>query len=84
MKITLPSHAVRSRRFFYGPKEEVSIAFVGTLDECKKFIADDDDSVYHTAHNESGRWSLRVVTTASLSPSALRQAEYAAINQSHR
>jgi hypothetical protein len=78
----LPTHAVRARRFFYGPKEETSIAFTGTLAECKEFIRLDDAEIYRTSHNESGRWRLRVVTTASLSPSALVDAERRAVEQS--
>ena len=78
----LPSHAVRARRFFYGPKEETSIAFCGTLAECKEFIRLDDAETYRTSHNESGRWRLRIVTTASLSPYALLDAERKAEEQS--
>lgn len=73
--MNLPSHAVRSRRFFFGPKEKVAIAFVGTLAECKKYVSDNNASVYHTSHNESGRWSLRIVRINALRPWALRDAE---------
>lgn len=67
---TLPSHAVRATRYFYGPSQTKSIVFVGTLPECREFVRDDNRGIYHTAHNESGRWDLRIVTTNSLSPSA--------------
>jgi hypothetical protein len=74
--MNLPSHAVRSRRFFYGPtSDKIGIAFLGTLAECKKFIADDDATIYHTSHNESGRWLLRIVRTNTLSQSAIWDAE---------
>jgi hypothetical protein len=76
MTSQFPSHAVRSRKFFYGPSETIGIAFVGTLAECRSFIAKDSAEIYRTEHNESGRWSLKVVTTASLRPAALRDAEY--------
>ena len=82
---TLPSHAVRSRRFFYGPSaDEIGIAFVGTLAECRKFIADDNAEIYHTRHNESGRWSLRIVTTNSLRPYAHQSADQRLSAQSYR
>jgi hypothetical protein len=79
---TLPPHCVRARQFFYGPTETTSIAFVGTLAECKEFIQLDDKEVYRTSHNESGRWVLKIVTTNSLSPSARRNAEYKIEEQS--
>lgn len=79
--ITLPSHVVRARRFWYGQKETFSIAFVGTLKECREFIKQDDCEVYRLEHNESGRPILRIVTTASLRPCALRDAEYRAEEQ---
>ena len=72
---TLPSHAVRARRFYYGPSEKTLIAFVGTLAECKEFIRLDNDEIYRTSHNESGRWTLRIVTTNSLRPYARQEAE---------
>ena len=71
----LPSHCVRARRFFYGPAEKTSIAFVGTLDECREFIRADDAEIYRTSHNESGRWTLRIATTNSLRPYARQQAD---------
>ena len=74
---TLPSHCIRARRFFYGPQpDKISIAFLGTLAECREFIRRDVDEIYRTDHNESGRWRLRIVTTNSLRPYALRDAEY--------
>lgn len=72
---SLPTHAIRSRRFFYGPKEEISIAFVGTRAECKEWIKADDATIYHTAHNESGRWALKIIRTNQLRPYALLEAE---------
>ncbi len=81
---TLPSHAVRARRFYFGPKEKTSIAFVGTLAECKEFIRLDNEEIYRTSHNESGRWTLRIVTTNSLRPYARREAEDKLIEQSMR
>lgn len=77
----LPSHAVRARRFFYGPTSTTSIAFVGSLQECKEFIRLDNSEVYHTSHNEAGRWTLRIVPTHSLSPFATQQAEQCAYDQ---
>lgn len=75
----LPSHAVRSRQFYYGTQPDgVGIAYVGTLAECREFIRADGENIYRTAHNESGPWRLRIVTTASLSPYAITQAENAA------
>ncbi len=79
---TLPSHAVRARRFFYGPSEKVSIAFVGSLAECKEFIRAQSARTYCTSPNESGRWSLRIVRTNSLRPYALLEAEYKTEEQS--
>ena len=74
MTNVLPSHCVRARRYFFGPSEITSVVFVGTLAECRDFIRADDAKVYRTAHNESGRWSLRIVTTNSLRPYARQQA----------
>lgn len=72
---TLPTHAIRSRRFFYGPKEEIGIAFVGTLTECKAWIKADDAEIYRTAHNESGRWALKIIRTNQLRPYAILDAK---------
>lgn len=80
-KSALPSHAVRARRFLFGPSEKVSIAFVGTRAECKEFITRDLEKPYYTANDESGRWSLKIVTTNSLSPYARSEAEYKLIEQ---
>lgn len=78
MKTSLPSHAVRSRQFYYGNQpDSVGITYVGTLAECQEFIRADGENVYRTEHNESGRWRLRIVTTASLGPYAIMQAENA-------
>lgn len=71
---TLPSHVVRARRYYYGPKETSSIAHVGSLQECKDFIRRDGDSPYYTEQNESGRWSLRIVTSHSLGQAASMEA----------
>ena len=71
----LPSHCVRARRYFYGPAETTSIVFVGSLAECREFISADDAEIYYTSHNESGRWTLRIVTTNSLRPYARQQAD---------
>ena len=81
---TLASHAVRARRFFYGPKETTSIAFVGSLTECKDFIARRSSETYHLSHNESGAPSYKIVTTNSLSPYARQQAEQTAWEQTQR
>lgn len=81
---SLPTHAIRSRRFFYGPKEEISIAFVGTLAECKAWIKADDAEIYRTAHNESGRWALKIIKTNQLRPYALLDAERTLEEQSWR
>ena len=67
---TLPSHAVRATRYFYGPSQTKSIVFIGTLPECREFVRNSDRDRYYTAHNESSRWDLRIVTTNSLSSSA--------------
>jgi hypothetical protein len=72
---TLPTHSVRARRFYYGPKEETSIVFLGTLTECKAWIKADDAKTYRTAPNESGRWALKIVRTNQLRPYALLNAE---------
>jgi hypothetical protein len=81
----LPSHAVRSRQFYYGMQPDVvGIAYVGTLAECKDFISQDAENVYRTAHNESGRWRLRIVNTASLRPFAIMQAENAWQQRAYR
>lgn len=71
----LPSHCVRARSFFYGPSETTSIVFVGTLNECREFIRKDNAEIYRTSQNESGRRSLRIVTTNSLRPYARQQAD---------
>lgn len=71
----LPSHAVRERRFFYDSvADDVRIAFVGTLAQCRKYIRTAEAGTYHLGHNESGRPALHVVRTASLSPWAMAQA----------
>ena len=75
MSTTRPTHAVRYRRFFYGKQEDqVGIAFVGSLAECREFIREDDACIYYTSHNEVGRCHLHTVRTASLRPYALEQA----------
>ena len=71
----LPSHAVRARRFFFDGEITFSIVLVGTRAECKAFIADSDDSIYCTEHNEATRWRLKVVTTNSLRLYARIEAE---------
>jgi|GEM_PF-6439076 len=72
---TLPTHAVRRRRFFYGSTpDSVDLAMVGTLAECREYIAERDGAVYRTAHNESGCPALKVVRTKSLSPYAMEEA----------
>ena len=81
MIINLHSHAVRSRKFFYGPKEKLGIAFVGTLAECKAWVKSSDSAIYYTTHNESGRWTLKIVTTNSLSPFAREQAAHKQMEQ---
>jgi len=81
MIINLHSHAVRSRKFFYGPQEKVGIAFVGTLAECKAWVKASDSAIYYTSHNESGRWSLKIVTTNSLSPHARTEAAHKQMEQ---
>ena len=81
MIIDLHSHAVRSRKFFYGPQEKVGIAFVGTLAECKAWVAASDSATYYTSNNESGRWSLKIVTTNSLSPLARTEAAHKQMEQ---
>jgi|LakMenEpi03Aug12_release.lakeMendotaPanAssembly.Ray.scaffolds.fasta_scaffold3378686_1 hypothetical protein len=81
----LPSHAVRFRRFFYGNQpDEVGIAFVGSLAECREFMGQDAESIYRTRHNESGPWRLRIVNTSSLRPYAIQQAEDAMQEQIYR
>jgi len=84
MNNELPSHAVRARRFFYGPRQETCIAFVGSRDECIEFVERDKKAIYYLGHNESGRWDLRIVTTKSLSPSARAKAEFKFWEQSQR
>lgn len=73
---TLPSHAVRRRRYFYGPAETCSIVFAGTLAECREYIRSEEAAVCYLSHNESGRPTLRVVRTASLRESALRDVHH--------
>ena len=75
MSITLPSHAVRYRRSYYGKQaDQVGIAYVGTLSECREYIREDNACIYYTSHNEVGRCLLRTVRMASLRPYALEQA----------
>jgi hypothetical protein len=81
MIINLPSHAVRSRQFFYCQQQKVGIAFVGTLAECKAWVKASDSAIYYTSHNESGRWSLKIVTTNSLSPHARTEAAHKQMEQ---
>ena len=81
MIINLHSHAVRSRKFFYGPKETVGIAFVGTLAECKAWVKASDSAIYYTSHNEAGRWSLKIVKTDSLSRHARTEAAHKQMEQ---
>jgi hypothetical protein len=80
----LPTHCVRARRFFYGPKEECTIAFVGTLDGCRAFIDADNREVYRTSNGESGRWRLKIVRTNSLRPYALLDAKRKLLEQDWR
>jgi hypothetical protein len=82
MIIDLHSHAVRSRKFYYGSKDKLGIAFVGTLAECKAWVKASDASIYYTSNNESGRWSLKIVTTNSLSPHARTMAAHKQYEQS--
>ena len=82
MIINLHSHAVRSRKFFYGSQlDRIDIAFVGTLAECKAWVKSSDSAIYYTTHNESGRWTLKIVTTNSLSPFAREQAAHKQMQQ---
>ena len=82
MIIDLHSHAVRSRKFFYNSQpDQIGIAFVGTLAECKAWVAASDGATYYTDHNESGRWSLKIVTTNSLSPYARTEAAHKQMEQ---
>ena len=82
MIINLHSHAVRSRKFFYGSQpDRIDIAFVGTLAECKAWVKSSDSAIYYTTHNESGRWTLKIVTTNSLSPFAREQAAHKQMEQ---
>ena len=75
MSTTLPTHAVRYRRSFYGRQaDQVGIAFVGTLAECREYIREDNACIYYCSHNEVGRCHLHTVRTASLSPYALLDA----------
>lgn len=76
MIINLHSHAVRSRSFYFGSQDKVGIAFVGTLAECKAWVKASDSSTYYTSNNESGRWSLKIVTTNSLRPNARTMAAH--------
>lgn len=72
---TLPTHAVRYRRSFYGKQaDQVGIAYVGTLSECREYIREDDACIYYTSHNEVGRCHLHTVRTASLRQHALLEA----------
>jgi hypothetical protein len=81
MIINLHSHAVRSRKFFYGTQQTVGIAFVGTLAECKAWVAASNSAIYYTTNNESGRWSLKIVTTNSLSRHARTEAAHKQMEQ---
>jgi hypothetical protein len=79
MKTELPSHAVRALRFFYGPQKLTSIVFAGSYEECAEFIQKSDSQIYYLAHNESDRWTLKVVTMNSLSGRSYQNALEAAI-----
>jgi len=71
----LPTHAVRRRRFFYGPTaDSVDLAMVGTLTACREYIAQFDGSYYRTGTNELVRDTLTMVTVKSLRPSAMKDA----------
>jgi len=71
------THVVRARRFFYGPEEQTSYQFRGTLSECKQWVFGSEAEVYRTAHNESGRPTYRIVRIDSLGKYARAQAECA-------
>jgi hypothetical protein len=71
----IPSHAVRARRYFYGPTETVDIVFLGNLADCKSYVSSQDNRPYYLAHNESGRSALKIVKTRNLSRSAMMQAQ---------
>jgi hypothetical protein len=81
MIINLHSHAVRSRKFFYGTQQTVGIAFVGTLAECKAWVAASNSAIYYTSQNEAGRWSLKIVKTDSLSRHARTEAAHKQMEQ---
>jgi hypothetical protein len=66
MNTELPSHAVKALRFFYGPQKLTSIVFAGTHEECAEFVQKSDSQIYYLAHNESDRWTLKIVTINSL------------------
>jgi len=83
MIIDLHSHAVRSRKFFYNSQpDQIGIAFVGTLAECKAWVKASNSAIYYTSYNEAGRWALKIVTTNSLSPHARTEAAHKQMEQS--
>jgi hypothetical protein len=79
MNIERPTHAVRALRFFYGPKKLTSIVFAGSYEECAEFTEKGNSLTYYLSHNESDRWTLKIVTINSLSGRSYLNALDAAI-----
>jgi hypothetical protein len=71
------THAVRARRFFYGPKSSVHYVCRGSLSDCKTYVADQDRGIYYLSHNEYARPVHRIVRLDSLGPLARQQAQWA-------
>jgi len=71
---SIPTHAVRARRYYYGAEDRISIDMTGSLRECREHVFGKEASTYYASHNEASRVSLKVVTFASLRPNARDEA----------
>ena len=61
-----PTHTVRRRRYYYGPKSSTSYACNGTRQECAAFVALQSSGIPRLGNNESSAPTYRIVTIASL------------------
>lgn len=71
----IPTHTVRARHYFYGPKEIVKYHFSGSLAECKEYVKARESKTYYLSHNELGRPTYKIVRIDGLGDWARRQAE---------
>ena len=74
MTTTTPTYAICKTRNFYGPMTENSLVTGDSYDaltfetsaEANLYIAELDDAIYYTAHNETGRPEYKAINIAKL------------------